>query len=718
MRTPTTSTPSPPTPRSCSSSLVGVKWLVLCVALSGCDLVLGLDRPPEPDGPWQSVAAGRTQTCALHTNGTLWCWGTGIDVLEAPTQIGDARWSMISIKHDHVCAIQNDASLWCWGDNLDGQLGDGTLTDRSAPVQIAGAWLVVSAGVFSTCAIRDSGVLACWGTDLGSSPTTSTLTPVDLRPDLAGWTAIDVSIEHACGMRDGELWCWGDSFNGRLGDENLTSSIDKPQRIGGDRWRAVSAGPTHSCAIREDGHLACWGDNSRGQLGVGTRITGFVPEVIGSATDWTSVVTAADHSCAVRAGTSLWCWGDNASGKHGVTTSAFDLAPVEIPHDRGWVAAAIGPDHLCAIDGKRHLFCAGARASGQLGDGTTHELAPIPIEGPAWTSLALRGTTACALDREGTSYCWGAGARGQIGDGAAESRQTPTRNGPRGGTQVVVGDDYACQLRSPSALWCWGNGSRGQIGNGASADAPLPVPAGVDFFAKYSRVAAGDHMCGIDTAGSMWCWGNNSNKQLSISWALSWNRPTRVYSGAPPWIAVAVAGVHTCAVSTGNELWCWGYVNQMMVHDVPSKVVTPFTGVAQVVTAPRHSCVWQTDGLAACWGDNMLGAVGAGTPRSMMPTQLTGTWHQLAVGEDHTCGIAVNRSLWCWGDNTHGQLGDGTRTMRASPTRIGTGTWDEVVAGARSTCARTGDALWCWGDNTDGQLGNARAWRSDFVEVF
>ncbi len=54
-----------------------------------------------------------------------------------PIQIGTATiWSSVSAGYAHMVAIKTDGTLWTWGYNYNGQLGDGTTTDKTSPVQI------------------------------------------------------------------------------------------------------------------------------------------------------------------------------------------------------------------------------------------------------------------------------------------------------------------------------------------------------------------------------------------------------------------------------------------------------------------------------------------------------------------------------------------------------------------------------------------------------
>ena len=120
---------------------------------------------------------------AIDVDGTLWCWGYAAGVSRGylgdgttngssvPIQIGtDTDWSSVSAGTNHTCAIKTDGSLYCWGSNYSGQIGIGSVDEvfglgQDTPVQVGtdSDWRSVSAGSLNTCAVKTNNDLYCWG---------------------------------------------------------------------------------------------------------------------------------------------------------------------------------------------------------------------------------------------------------------------------------------------------------------------------------------------------------------------------------------------------------------------------------------------------------------------------------------------------------------------------------------------------------------------------
>lgn len=231
----------------------------------------------------------------------------------------------------HRCAV-TAGGLRCWGANLNGQVGNGATADQLTPTEIFAAGsdvrqVVVDGAETSgyTCARIADGV-RCWGRnisgELGDGTGTSSSSPVEVFPPGSGVTQICSAPESVCAVVNEGVRCWGSNAWGEVGDPALVSHL-LPFEVmpAGSGVTAASVSYTNGCAIVAGG-LTCWGDNSCGQLG-----NGFVGEPLGpteifpSGSGVTEVQvedgTIEGNICAVVSSV-LFCWGCNDSGLLGL----------------------------------------------------------------------------------------------------------------------------------------------------------------------------------------------------------------------------------------------------------------------------------------------------------------------------------------------------------------------------------------------------------------
>ena len=278
-----------------------------------------------------------------------------------------APWAVVSAGGYHTVARKSDGTAWSWGNNRSGQLGDGSSTDRIAPVNSGTLtnFTQVSAGEYHTLAVTADGKLYAWGFNqngqLGDGTTTDRAAPKQIGT-ATKWVAVSAGKAHSLGLQsDGSLWVWGRNFNGQLGD-GTTVDRTAPTRIAATvangsstsaaNWVAISAGDSHSVARLSTGRLYAWGSNAFGQAGQGTTATANAqytePTAIGTAT-WVAIDAGGDHTLAIRSDGALFSWGANGSGQLGADAADTATAPVQVGEDTNWATISAGGKHSLAI---------------------------------------------------------------------------------------------------------------------------------------------------------------------------------------------------------------------------------------------------------------------------------------------------------------------------------------------------------------------------------
>ncbi|WP_309894220.1 hypothetical protein [Archangium sp.] len=180
----------------------------------------------------------------------------------------------------HTVMLSQDGTVWAWGHNGVGQLGDGTTTDRTSPVQVPGLSnvIAIAAGDYHTLAVKQDGTLWAWGQNssgqlgVANTNTAHRTSPVQV-PGLSNASAITAGHCHTVALKqDGTLWAWGCNDFGQLGDGTTTTYFrPSPVQVTGlSNVSATAAGYYHTVALKQDGTDWAWGHNGYGQLGDGT----------------------------------------------------------------------------------------------------------------------------------------------------------------------------------------------------------------------------------------------------------------------------------------------------------------------------------------------------------------------------------------------------------------------------------------------------------------
>jgi alpha-tubulin suppressor-like RCC1 family protein len=338
----------------------------------------------------------------------------------------------ISAGNNHACAVTTTGAVKCWGNNMYGALGDGTTVDQAYAVYVQGLdaeVAAVAAGSYHTCALTVNGGVKCWGANssgqLGNGTTTGSSIPVDVTGLTSGVVSISAGTDVSCAVTAaGGVKCWGWNGTGQLGD-GTTTHRSTPVDVTGltSSAQAVTVGDSFTCALTTGGGVKCWGSNMYGRLGNGTTNNSSIPvDVVGLPSGAASLSLGAFHACAVTTTGAAQCWGLNSSGQLGDGTTTDHLIPIGVSDlASGVEKVSNGGVFTCALTAGGGVKCWGANYSSQLGDGTT-TYSSIPVDvtgmGSGITMVDAGYSYACALTESGEVMCWGYNYYGQLGRGS------------------------------------------------------------------------------------------------------------------------------------------------------------------------------------------------------------------------------------------------------------------------------------------------------------
>ena len=376
----------------------------------------------------------------------------------------------------YISVLKQDGAVWSWGLNAQGQLGDGTTTNRSTPVQVVGPAGVgtlsgiasVVGGDYDTVAARSDGTVQAWGLGpLGDTSENQSTTPVQVAGSGGnGYLTDVVTVAHGdqffMALRaDGTVWTWGSGYQGELGNGTTGSFSPTPVEVvspsGGGALTGIvqiAAGAEHALALRSDGTLWTWGYDAYGELGL-NQPAGYYskpsevvsPSGSGALTGVVDMSGGYLFSVALRSDGTVWSWGRNIQGQLGYGT--MDQNRHQVP------AQVVGPG----------------------GNGF--------LTGISQVSATLEH--AGAVKTDGTAWTWGWNGVGELGNGDStlQPSATPVQVvAPSGGyltnvTRMTGGQDYGIALKSDGTVWAWGDNYYGELGQGTTDSNAHPVPAQV-----------------------------------------------------------------------------------------------------------------------------------------------------------------------------------------------------------------------------------------------
>lgn len=351
--------------------------------------------------------------------------------------------------------------------------------------------------------------------------------------------------KHAAAVRNGDLYTWGRSLQGRLGHGDMPQAVCSPSRVETLhmlklRVEAVACGCEHTLALTQQGVYG-WGNSRYGQVGVGTRHVYRRPMLVEGLQLETvvSVQCGHYHSLALTEDHQVYSWGWGVHGQLGHGNPEDCLIPQHVRYlmNSGVVKVEAGYAHSLALTESGDVWSFGCGYFGQLGLGTnTKTSIPERISFPTISPMVAIGTNyfhGLAVSASNRVFQWGLHPHNlrQVASSMRMARHAGVHVSEQNSflspslvdttyvhgkiIKVCCGSLHNAILADDGTVYTWGRNLEGQLGTGSRQDERIPKMLTCINDQQIVMMASGGefNLC-FDAEGGVWVWGKNDAGQL------------------------------------------------------------------------------------------------------------------------------------------------------------------------------------------------------------
>ncbi|CAD7941951.1 unnamed protein product, partial [Amoebophrya sp. A120] len=548
-----------------------------------------------------------------------------------------------------------------------------------------------------------------------------------------------------------QLRAWGRNEQNALGFKKIPKELvlNAPTQVDffkGKPVFEVACGHSHSVVLekkpdQDGGRVWCMGLSTHGRLGISQgKVAKFNEETGGGVEDdplapkvenatlvpqevelpagtrIARVAAGADHTLALTEYGQVMSWGVGNFGNLG----SGGTQDIWVPHllrdleDIECIQVAAGAKHSLALTSSGHVYAWGHGGNGRLGLGTDRTAALVPQSITEYESedqaekyivfIECGESHSGCIDSLGRVYTWGNGGYCRTGHGQEYDACVPKQvDGLRATPceQLSFGVLHSLALTMKGRVMAWGAGAAtGLIFPGEALVAPIPRQVQAEVEAEkdplFTQIAAGAlHSVAVSSDGELFCWGQSSEGRLGLGTTEDSSATAKRADDSDAEGERLYEDRYRpklCKVKRSGEVYGWS----VPIHE------------HSVAGAKKHALQHKHGGAASARSDTLLQDELLGSKKNQRLPR--GNAAQVECGGMFSALRTKDGILYTWGSNDYGQVGTGSTLDVPQPFQHCTfpAPVKAVACGFEHCLAISGGLLYSWGRNNFGQLGTGR----------